>query len=50
VTLLSSTREAAARDAWQAWAQELGLAAIRLHAGEQHAVARETAKPVPSTQ
>jgi hypothetical protein len=50
VTLLSSTSEAAARDCWQAWAQDLGLAAIRLQAGEQHGIAREAAKPVPSAQ
>jgi hypothetical protein len=50
VTLLSSTSEVAARDCWRAWAQDLGLAAIRLRAGEQDAVAREPAKPLPSTQ
>jgi hypothetical protein len=50
VTLLSSTSEAAARDCWQAWAQDLGLAAIRLQAGEQHGITREAAKPVPSAQ
>jgi hypothetical protein len=50
VTLLSSTNEAAARDGWRAWAQSLGLTATRLRAGEQDAVARETAKPVPSAQ
>jgi hypothetical protein len=50
VTLLSSTSEAAARDCWRAWAQDLGLAAIRLRAGEQDAVAREAAKPLPSAQ
>ena len=50
VTLLSSTSEVAARDCWQAWAQDLGLAAIRLRAGEQDAVAREAAKPLPSAQ
>jgi hypothetical protein len=50
VTLLSSTSEAAARDSWRAWAQDLDLAAIRLAAGEQDAVAGEAAKPLPSTQ
>ena len=50
VTLLSSTSEAAARDGWWAWAQELGLAAIRLQAGEQEVFASEAAKPVPSAQ
>jgi hypothetical protein len=50
VTLLSSTSEAAARDCWRAWARDLGLVAIRLRAGEQDAVAREAAKPVPSAQ
>ena len=50
VTLLSSTSEVAARDCWRAWAQDLGLAAIRLRAGEQDAVAREAAKPLPSAQ
>ena len=50
VTLLSSTSEVAARDCWRAWAQDLGLAAIRLRAGEQEAVTREAAKPLPSAQ
>lgn len=50
VTLLSSTSEAAARECWRGWAQELGLAAVRLPAGEQDAAPREAAKPVPSTQ
>jgi hypothetical protein len=50
VTLLSSTGEVGARDCWWAWAQDLGLPAIRLHAGEQEVVAREAAKPVPSAQ
>lgn len=50
VTLLSSTSEAAARDGWRAWAQDLGLAAVRQRAGEQGAFGREAAKPVPSTQ
>jgi len=50
VTLLSSTSEAAARNGWWAWAQDLGLAAIRLRAGEQEVFASEARKPVPSTQ
>jgi hypothetical protein len=50
VTLLSSTSEVAARDSWRAWAQDLGVAAIRLRAGEQDAFAPEAAKPVPSAQ
>jgi hypothetical protein len=50
VTLMSSTSEAAARDCWRAWAQDLGLAAIRLRAGERDAVAHEAAKPLPSPQ
>ena len=50
VTLLSSMSEVAARDAWQAWAQSLGIAAIRLHEGDEAAPARETAKPLPSPQ
>jgi hypothetical protein len=50
VTLLSSTSEVAARDAWQAWAQGLGLAAIRVRAGDEDAPAREAAKPLPSPQ
>jgi hypothetical protein len=51
VTLLSSTSEGAARDCWRAWAQDLGLAAIRLRSGEQDAVAPEAAtKPLPSAQ
>lgn len=50
VTLLSSTSEAAARDGWRAWAQDLGLAAVRQRAGEQAAFARKAAKPLPSTQ
>jgi len=50
VTLLSSTSEVAARDAWQAWAQSLGLAAIRVRAGDEDAPAREAAKPLPSPQ
>jgi hypothetical protein len=50
VTLLSSTSEVAARDCWRAWAQDLGLAAIRQRAGEQDALAPEAAKPVPSAQ
>ena len=49
VTLLSSTSEAAAHERWQAWAQELGLPAIRLRAGEQ-ARAREPAKALASTR
>lgn len=39
LTLLSSTSEVAARNAWQAWSQELGLAAIRWRAGEEGAFA-----------
>jgi hypothetical protein len=50
VTLLSSTSEVAARNGWWAWAQDLGLAAIRLRAGEQEVFGSETAKPVPSAQ
>jgi hypothetical protein len=50
VTLLSSTSEAAARDCWRTWAQDLNLAAIRLRAGEQHASAGEAAKALPSAQ
>lgn len=49
VTLLSSTSEAAAQERWQAWAQELGLPAIRLRAGEQ-ASEREPAKALASTR
>jgi hypothetical protein len=50
VTLLSSTSEVAARDAWQAWAQGLGIAAIRLREGDEDAPAREAAKALPSSQ
>jgi hypothetical protein len=50
VTLLSSTSEVPARDAWQAWAQSLGIAAIRLDEGDEAAPAREAAKPLPSPQ
>jgi hypothetical protein len=50
VTLLSSTSEVAARDAWQAWAQGLGVAAIRLREGDEDAPAREAAKALPSPQ
>jgi hypothetical protein len=41
LTLLSSTSELAARDAWQGWAQRLGLAAIHLGAGEEHGFAED---------
>jgi hypothetical protein len=50
VTLFSSASEVAARDAWQSWAKGLGLAAIRLRAGDEAAFAREPAKPLPSPQ
>lgn len=50
VTLLTSTSEAAARDGWQRWAQDLGLPAIRLRAGEQASAAREPARPLASTR
>lgn len=51
LTLLSSTSEVAARDAWRAWSQELGLAAIRWRAGEEGApFADAAAKPLPSPQ
>ena len=39
LTLLSSTSEVAARDAWQAWSQQFGLAAIRWRVGEEGAFA-----------
>ena len=41
VTVFSSISEVAARDSWEAWAQGLGLAAIRLRAGDEDAFARE---------
>jgi hypothetical protein len=50
VALLSSTSEAAAHERWQAWAQELGLPAIRLRAGEQAIGAPEPAKALASTR
>lgn len=49
VTLFSSTSDAAVWDAWQAWAQGLGLAAIRWHAGDR-VPAREAAGPLPSAR
>jgi hypothetical protein len=50
ITLLSSTSEAAAQERWQAWAQELGLPAIRQRAGEQQTAAREAAKALAGTR
>jgi hypothetical protein len=40
VSLFSSTSEVAAQDAWQAWAQDLGLAEIRLRADDEDTFAR----------